>query len=253
MMLSLRKWSRTTVWVSLVFCLAVATLRGEQDRREVELAEDVRVRALTDHVWLHTSYCVKPEYGRIPANGLVVVDGGEAALIDLPWTDEQAQVLFKWVRDDLESEVRTVVPTHAHEDCAGGLAEAHRRGALSIALDETIRIMEETGQEAPRKAFTKETSFRCGNVAVELSFPGAGHTRDNIVAWLPGEGVLFGGCLVKASDARNLGNTADGDLAAYPDTVRRLKEAFADAETVVPGHGLPGGPKLIVHTLSLCE
>jgi hypothetical protein len=74
----------------------------------------------------------------------------------------------------------------------------------------------------------------------------------NIVAWLPMEKILFGGCLVKSLDSNSLGNTKDGDLAAYPATLRKVEAAYPRARIVVPGHGACGGPELIEHTLQLC-
>lgn len=53
--------------------------------------------------------------------------------------------------------------------------------------------------------------------------------------------------------ATDLGNTTEADLAEYPKTLRELKSLYADAITVVPGHGDPGGLELIDHTLTLCE
>ena len=43
--------------------------------------------------------------------------------------------LFDWVAQYWGVTVATVVPTHFHQDCMGGLVEAHRRGAVSHALE----------------------------------------------------------------------------------------------------------------------
>lgn len=64
---------------------------------------------------------------------------------------------------------------------------------------------------------------------------------------------MFGGCLVKSLNARNLGNTEDGDLAAYPITLKKVKETYPEAKIVVPGHGRPGGIELIDYTIKLCH
>ncbi len=40
---------------------------------------------------------------------------------------------------------------------------------------------------------------------------------------------------------------------AYPATLKKVKAAYARARIVVPGHGDPGGPELIDHTLKLCN
>ena len=86
-----------------------------------------------------------------------------------------------------------------------------------------------------------------------MFYPGAGHSRDNIVAYLPGSKVLFGGCFIKAADARNLGNVRDGDAGAWPGSLKALRERFPNAEIVIPGHGEVGGPELIEHTMNLLK
>ncbi len=44
-------------------------------------------------------------------------------------------------------------------------------------------------------------------------FPGAGHTADNVVAYVPARHLLFGVCLIKEAAAKGLGNIADADLS----------------------------------------
>ena len=86
---------------------------------------------------------------------------------------------------------------------------------------------------------------------IECFYFGPAHSSDNIVVWIPSEKILFAGCMVKSIDATNLGNTADGDLNAYPHTIDRLLSRFPDAKIVIPGHGKFGGLELILHTKEL--
>ena len=51
----------------------------------------------------------------------------------------------------------------------------------------------------------------------------------------------------------NLGNTADGDVKAYPAAIDYLMAKFQDAKIVIPGHGQLGGFELIGHTKKLSE
>jgi metallo-beta-lactamase class B len=96
-------------------------------------------------------------------------------------------------------------------------------------------------------------SLGCGDVRVQLAFLGGGHTVDNVVAWIPAKKILFGGCLVKSMNARNLGNITEADLAGYPVTLKKVKEKYSEAKIVVPGHGGPGGMDLLEHTIALCS
>ena len=64
---------------------------------EVRLEDDATVQRLAEGVWLHTTYFDISGYKHVPANGLIIIDGEHAMMIDLPWTDAQAGILFDWV------------------------------------------------------------------------------------------------------------------------------------------------------------
>ncbi|MFH1717597.1 MAG: subclass B1 metallo-beta-lactamase [Planctomycetota bacterium] len=231
----------------------VSVTHAQSNNAAIRLADDVTVTRLADGVWLHTTYYDLLRLKHVPANGLIVINGPDAVMIDTPWTDEQTGVLFDWVAREHKAAIRKVVPTHSHIDCAGGLAEAHRRGADSFALQKTADILAKAGKPAPQNWFTERMSLACGDTRVEAAFLGGGHTIDNIVVWIPAKKMLFGGCLVKALNAKNLGNISESDLPAFPKTLKKVKEAYPDAKIVIPGHGQPAGLDLIDHTIKLCE
>jgi len=72
------------------------------------------------------------------------------------------------------------------------------------------------------------------------------------VSYIPGEKVLFGGCLIKVLNA-NKGNLGDGNVREWSNTVSKVKSKFQDAEFVVPGHGKPGDMALFDYTIELFE
>jgi metallo-beta-lactamase class B len=244
-------------FVPVVVCLGLAlagckSARVSPTTTEIRISNDIVLHPIAEGVWVHTTFSDVPGYGRVPANGLVVIDGREAMLIDLPWTDELTAVLCDWIAMSHGATVTTVVPTHFHEDCMGGLAEAHRRGVVSYGLDQTIEIAKQRGLPVPKVPYHDGITVRCGRATAVVTYFGAGHTTDNVVVWLPKQNVLFAGCLVKSLDSNSLGNTKDGDLAAYPATLRKVQAAYPQARIMVPGHGDWGGPGLIEHTLRLC-
>lgn len=242
----------SVLWIGL--CLLGCHGQGAPGSEQaIQVSNDIRLSPIAEGLWVHTTYLDLPEHGRCPANGLLVIDGMEAMLIDLPWTDAQTAQLMDWIRKDLGAVVTKVVPTHWHQDCMGGLAEAHRKNAVSYALDKTAALAKARKLPIPRHVFTDKRLLKCGDTEVALAYPGPGHTTDNIVAWLPRQKVLFGGCLIKSMNARSLGNTADGDVKAYPTTLHNVRDAYPNAKIVVPGHGPWGGPELIDHTLNLCR
>ncbi|MBP7049590.1 MAG: subclass B1 metallo-beta-lactamase [Phycisphaerae bacterium] len=218
----------------------------------IRISDDVFVQPIAPGVWVHTTYYDLPNYGRCPANGLVVVDSNDALLIDLPWTDELTATLCDWLARNQGATVKTVVPTHWHQDCMGGLEEAHRRGAVSYGLDQTVEIARQKHLPVPQIPYRFRTMVHCAGTVALATYFGSGHTTDNVVVWLPQKQVLFGGCLIKSMDSQSLGNTTDGDLAAYPATLRKVQATYRHAKIVVPGHGDWGGPELIQHTLELC-
>ena len=92
-----------------------------------------------------------------------------------------------------------------------------------------------------------------GGVEVEVFAPGPAHTADNVVVWLPAQGVLFGGCMIRPAGARALGNLADADLASWPSSALRVAARYREARVVIPSHGDPGEASLLVHTADLAH
>ena len=49
---------------------------------------------------------------------------------------------------------------------------------------------------------------------LKVFYPGPGHTSDNITVGIDGTDIAFGGCLIKDSKAKSLGNLGDADTEA---------------------------------------
>ncbi len=241
----------------MIFCLMTvvachAKVHPNSPGLERQL-DEVTVSKLADRVWIHTSYMEIPRYGRVPANGMLVGDQNGICMIDLPWTNDQAGFIFDWVKTRLSAEIGIVVPTHSHIDCAGGLEEAHKRGADSWSHKKTREIIAGRGGELPQYTFEDKKIIDCGGMQVELHYLGSAHTVDNIVVWIPSTKTLFTGCIVKSLDAHGLGNISESDLNSYPKTLHEIEMQFGNATHVVPGHGDPGGIELIMHTKKLLD
>jgi metallo-beta-lactamase class B len=76
------------------------------------------------------------------------------------------------------------------------------------------------------------------------------HSPDNIVTWIPGEKILFGGCMVKAMDAGR-GNHSDANLQQWSATISKVKKEFPQAKIVISGHGDHGGTELLDYTIKM--
>jgi glyoxylase-like metal-dependent hydrolase (beta-lactamase superfamily II) len=226
---------------------AAAAVDGNWAATVDSLGDSVTVRRIGERVWVHVS--VK---GGIPSNGLVVaLDGGGTLLIDTAWDDEQTGRLVDWARTRLGKPVRRAVVTHFHRDRLGGIDTLRALGIPAAGLDRTRELAIAHGDGAPDVLLRADRPVHADHDGFEVFHPGAGHSPDNVVVWLPRERVLFGGCLVKSAAARDLGNTADADVAHWDDAVMAVLARYPRAAIVVPGHGAEGGTGLLTHTRDL--
>lgn len=215
-------------------------------------SDALQVERINGRVWLHTSYLDMADHGKFPCNGLVYVDRGEALVFDTPVDSISSSELLQWLMDVKGLSVNAVVVNHFHNDCLGGLDVFHERGIPSYAGHRTIAMAHRDSVTVPEHGFDTELVLRVGKQSALTRYPGAGHTEDNMVSYLPNEKVLFGGCLVKSIGAGK-GNLADADTTRWASTVREVRRLFSQAEVVVPGHGPYGGKELLEYTMRMFE
>jgi metallo-beta-lactamase class B len=213
------------------------------------LSTDLQLFKLAEGVYRHESFMEWQGF-RFGSNGLIVISDGEAILIDTPVSDTLTELLLQFLEED-SIKVVAAVPTHWHDDCLGGLSAVHDHGIQSYAYTETCSLAQEHGYEVPKIPFTNNLRLSAGGTMIEFAYLGGGHSTDNIVAYIRSKQILFGGCLIKSAEAKNLGNTADADIDAWPETIRQVKKHFSDVKIVVPGHGNIGEASLPDHTLKL--
>ena len=226
------------------FCFA-------QDK--IKVSEDISLVRLTDKVYQHITAFQTQNWGKVYANGILIIDKGEAIMLDTPWNDEQTETLYNWLLNSMNVKVTSVIPNHWHEDCMGGLAYLHSQGVKSYANQMTIDITREKELPVPQQGFTDTLTVFLNDIEVLCYYPGGGHATDNIVVYIPSEKVLFPGCFSKDMKSKNLGNVADGDGTTWPGAIDKVLGRYPDAEIVVPGHGKPGGLELLEYTKQLLE
>ncbi len=211
----------------------------------------LKINQLTPSTYLHISYLDGGAlYGKVPCNGVVLVDNGEAIVLDTPVSDSASAALINWIKTELKASIIAVVPTHFHIDCLGGLSEFHKQGIPSYGLKQTVRLAKGNGAEVPQKSFSSNKKFQLGEHKVLCKHFGAGHTQDNVIVYYEPDELLFGGCLIKSVGAGK-GNLADADVKQWSKTVANIKGAFPNLSRVVPGHGKPGGIELLDFTIDM--
>lgn len=213
-------------------------------------SETLRIHQLTPHLLVHESFLQTESFGHVSCNGMVFYHGEEAVVFDTPTTDSVSIELIRWLTDTLHVRITAVVATHFHDDCLGGLAAFHAAGIPSYANRLTQELAAKSGSAIPQKAIDQQLTLYADGRPVECYFPGEGHTRDNIVGYIPGEKTLFGGCLVKEAGASE-GYTADGNVHAWTATIEHLKKTYPKIIYIIPGHGKPGSVELLDYTAQL--
>lgn len=222
-----------------------------QDKGKSQLAEDVFIEKIAENVWRHVSSRNLPNFGLVSSNGVIAQFGTDILLVDSAWNDAQTKLILDWIEKELNAKPSVAVITHAHDDRIGGIHEIHTRGIRTVASRLTAESAKQQGLAGPQQTFDEKLELTLGGQAIQVQYPGAGHTRDNIVVWLPHEQLLVGGCLIKDAHAKDLGNTKEADLAQWPRTVEKVYQEFKHAKIVVPGHGDPSGIEAVTHTLEL--
>ncbi|HEX3111966.1 MAG TPA: subclass B1 metallo-beta-lactamase [Candidatus Eisenbacteria bacterium] len=222
--------------------------------KSAPLQSTVKLRLLRPGVWIHTSRYVFPDGSVIPANGLVVKEGGGLVLIDTAWGEMLTADLLDEIHREIKLPVRRAIVTHSHADRIAGADLLRQRGIPVFAHPLTCRRAAAVAIAMPSDSLAglRKPGDAEFVGSVEVFYPGPAHSPDNIVVWVPSARVLFGGCAVKSVDS-NLGNLADADTRAWPDAIHRVMERYRQAEAVVPGHGAEGGRELLTHTLELLK
>lgn len=213
---------------------------------------DIEYRQLSSNAYLYTAWANIGSWGRVGSNGLILVDNGRAFLFDTPMHEAQTVELVKWVEDTLKAKIVGFVAGHWHDDCVGGLDYLNRQGVETYANSMTNDILKSKNLPQAKHSFTDSVSLPLGDMDIKCYYLGGGHAMDNIVAWIPQQQILFGGCLVKDCAATGLGNTADAaPISEWISTTQAVKAKFGNAKIVIPGHGAIGGTELLRHTKEL--
>lgn len=213
-------------------------------------SDDLTITQLTANTFQHQSFLQTQNFGKVPCNGMIVRDHGEAIIFDTTSDSLTSSALIKWMQEKLHCKINAVVPTHFHTDNLGGLKAFEQAGVPSYASFKTIEYAKENNENVPQNGFDNFIDIKVGNNKVVVKFFGEGHTRDNTVAYFPNEEVLFGGCLIKELNASK-GYLADANENDWSATVTKIKKSYPNIQWVIPGHGQYGDKKLLDYTIQL--
>ena len=219
--------------------------RREIGTELVELAPGIHAFVQRDGSW-----CL--------SNAGVLVDQGEAVVVDTAATEDRAVRLREVVGALSGTTARTVVNTHFHGDHTFGncvflpeaeiIAHENARDEAAAAGLGMRGLWPEVRWGAvelalPTKTYRDRAELRVGGMRVELLHPGPAHTRGDTVVWIPDRSVLFAGDVVMS------GATPFCLMGSISGTLRTIAWLRGlGARTIVGGHGPVGGPELLDST-----
>ena len=236
----------------LILWLISSCSESKEEETLAYNSPNLQLKQLSENTWIHVSYLQTNDYGKVPCNGLVYTNQGEGIVFDTPSSDSASIELLNFFKNK-EITINKVVPTHFHYDCLGGLVPFHNEEINSESSIQTFDLAVAVGDvPIPKQVFEGNQTFKVGTETIELSHFGAGHTLDNMVAYIPSEEILFGGCLVKTMNAGK-GNLADADTLQWSNTIQNILNAYPNLRTVVPGHGKEGDTELLEYTANLFQ
>jgi len=191
---------------------------------------------------------VQPDGSWMLNNTGAIVGSSGVVLIDTTSTEARNRALLAAVGERAGGlPVRAAVNTHHHGDHTFGnwllprgipivahhrcRDEVLRAGMVAQMLFPTVDYGH-VELSPPTLTFDGSLTLHVDETLVELIFVGPAHTLGDVIAWLPGRGVVFTGDLVFHGGHPFL---AEGCLANFPTALRRVKEL--GAQVLVPGHG----------------
>lgn len=244
----------------------------------VQLTEEIKIREIEKDVFLIT-HCFP-----WPGNSLLLIlDQNNIVWIDTPYTPEATSLILDWILNKYgNSYFITEINTGFHIDNLGGNRELIKRNITIYGSDLTCELLETRSEitmskiikwlngheyEKYKYVYTnflfynpteifdinEEQKLVFGSEEVIIYYPGPTHTYDNLVVYIPGKKLLFGGCMVLSSDEEKVGFSEDGNLHEWVNSLSNLETRFDNCRIVVPGHGNPGDFLLINHTKEIVD
>ena len=215
----------------------------------IEAQPPLKIQKVSHHCYVFTTYRALGTI-KFPSNGMVVIDEGQALIIDTPWDTTQFQALLDSIYQ-LGARPVGVVSTHFHDDRTAGLHYYNELNIPTFSSSFTKKLCIEKGEKFAHNTFSADTTFNIGKMHVQTYYPGEEHSPDNIVIYVPEDKVLFGGCLVKSYEASSLGYLGDANTEAWPSTLQKVVAKFNNIAITIPGHQDWSQPHSIRKSLEL--
>jgi metallo-beta-lactamase class B len=212
----------------------------------------LKITHLTGDFYIYTTYNTYQDHP-VPAHGMYLVTDYGVVMFDTPWDTTQFQPLLDSITLKHNQRVVMAFATHWHSDKTAGLQYYRQQGINTYTTAQTDALSKKNNQKRAEFLMTRDTVFRVGQYSFETYYPGAAHTDDNIVVWFEREKILYGGCLIKGVDDRNLGFLGDGNIMAYASTLKRVQKKYPRPEYIIIAHNDWKGTHSLKHSLMMAK
>jgi metallo-beta-lactamase class B len=207
---------------------------------------------LTGDFYVYTTYgSYKNE--PVPSNSMYMVTSKGVVLFDTPWDSTQFQPLLDSIKMKHNKNVVLCISTHFHEDRTAGLEYYRRKGIKTYTTEQTDKLSKLRNEKRAEFLMYKDSIFTVGQHKFQTYYGGQGHSPDNIVIWFDIEKILYGGCLVKSTEAEDLGNLSDANVNAWAVTIEKIQHKFINPNYIIPGHLDWHSKESLTHTLLLIQ
>ena len=232
------------ITTALIFSLT--NIFGQAEKAKLEISH------LTGDFYIYTTYNTYQEY-QVPANGMYLVTNYGVVMFDTPWDTTQFQPLLDSIKIRHNKTGAICFATHWHSDKTAGLEYYKQHGIKTYTTDLTNILSKKNDKKRAQFLMTKDTAFHVGQYSFETYYPGPGHTEDNIVIWFKKEKILYGGCLIKGTDAEDLGYLGDGNVSEYVATLKKIQKKFRKPKFIIIAHSDWSDINSLKHSINMAK
>lgn len=235
-----------TILLTTLFIFALTNIFGQAEKAKLKISH------LTGDFYIYTTYNTYEE-SLIPANGMYLVTNNGVAMFDTPWDTTQFQPLLDSIKLKHNKNVVFAIATHWHNDKTAGLEYYRQQGVKTYTTVRTDEFSKKNNMKRAEFLIAKDTVFNVGQYSFETYYPGEGHTADNIVIWFNKEKILYGGCLIKGVDAKNLGYLGDANTTAYATTLKRVQQKCPAPKFIIVSHSDWDNVNSLKHSIKMAK
>jgi metallo-beta-lactamase class B len=187
----------------------------------------------------------------VPSNSMYLVTNEGVVLFDTPWDSTEFKPLLDSIKMRHGKNVVMCFATHFHEDRTAGLEYYRNLGIRTYTSKQTDELSKNRNEKRAEFLIYKDSLFTVGQYSFQTYYGGQGHSPDNIVIWFEKQKILYGGCLVKSTEADDLGNLSDANVENWAVTIQNIQHKFKNPEYIIPGHLDWNSKESLNHTLDL--